>query len=1379
MTNLQRIYFLQKGFILFILCFLLIGFSHAQQSNRRIESNQGELIQFAKQKGANWLKEKRKADSLANLLNIPISYIDDNSRVVILQRLGRNNKPVYYATDNISSASTISVDQVWTNGNEYPSLSGEGIEINLWDGGSVLTTHQEFQSGSGTRIVMRDTEASLSNHSTHIAGTMIAAGVNPDAKGMAGKATICAWDLNNDLAEMASAAAGGIVVSNHSYGPFCGWYYNTQNESWYWYGDPTISATEDYEFGFYNQVSADLDNIASLAPNYLIVKSAGNDRNDTPTTSSSYEHYVWDGTWKLVNVEREPDGGTDGYDCLSPMAVAKNILTVGAVDDGTSITSFSAFGPTDDGRIKPDVVANGYDVFSSTSATNSCYTVYSGTSMSTASATGSVALLNQLQNILQSGVSFLSSTIKGILIHTASESEGGGPSYSSGWGILNIKEASDLIYNNANNQGKNIYEQVLAEGGVITIPVKTASSSPFLKVTLCWTDPAGQPSTPSLNQRNKRLVNDLDLMIENSNSLQPNLPWILNVENPSASATRGVNHVDNVEQVSVASPGDGYYNVKISHSGSLSGGSQMFSLIISGIETQSNIYPPQNLSYVINESSILLNWNIPVSGTPESYKIYRNGTLLAENTTTSFTDRTVVFDNKYSYYVTAVYNLNNEKIESLGTNQIIVFPQTLRSLPFVVDFENVPTEVIIKNNENGWQWGDSESLNCYYLNFSDNTTKFIGADSYSVGEAVHVTDVAVTAPLRLAEYNNIVLSFDYLLKTGIYDAVDELHVVCKLQEEKEWHELVKLESSFNWKSKSIELPPEICKNGTQIGFYYDDFHQWGMGAGLDNIKILGVSSLTVDFSVNSLISPVSSCILSENENVTVAIKNVGSQMALPGDNLSIQMTSSSGVNVNEQLILQDTLRINDILIHKLNTPLDFSQIGNYTIEIAISSSIDINTSNNTLSNVIDVFGLPTALILNTDLTFCENDAQVLIVVSPSGGVLSGVGVNEMYFNPVLAGAGPHTLTYTITDGNGCVGTITKEAIVFAIPEPEILNTDLTFCENDAQVLIEVSPSGGVLSGVGVNEMYFNPVLAGTGPHTLTYTVTDGNGCVGTITKEAIVFAIPEPEILNTDLTFCENDAQVLIEVSPSGGVLSGTGVNEMYFNPVLAGAGPHTLTYTMTDGNGCVGTITKEAIVFAIPEPEILNTDLTFCENDAQVLIEVSPSGGVLSGTGVNEMYFNPVLAGAGPHTLTYTMTDGNGCVGTITKEAIVFAIPEPEILNTDLTFCENDAQVLIEVSPSGGVLSGTGVNEMYFNPVLAGAGPHTLTYTMTDGNGCVGTITKEAIVFAIPEPEILNTDLTFCENDAQVLIEVSPSGGVLSGTGVNEMYFNPVLAGA
>jgi len=1096
MTGQRLFLLLQVSIFFLILIFLPAGFLSAQQLNKDNEKRQAELIRFAGQKKTRWDIEKRKADSIAGLMAYPIAYTEDDSRIIILQRLGRNGKPVYYATDNLSSAATISVDQVWTCTNDYPSLSGEGVEINLWDGGAVRVTHREFQNESGSRIIMRETDLPLSNHSTHIAGTMAASGVDPDARGMAGEASVKGWDLNSDIAEMAGAAADGIILSNHSYGPLCGWDYRETNESWYWYGDPDISETEDYKFGFYDTVSADLDFIAFNAPHYLIVKSAGNDRNDAP--ASSFVHFVWDGTWQLVNVEREPDGGSDGYDCLNSMAVAKNILTVGAVDDNGSMTAFSAFGPTDDGRIKPDVVANGYNVYSSTAASDHDYGSYNGTSMASASATGSVALLHQLQSIVRPGVPLLSSTLKALLIHTALEAgKSTGPDYEFGWGLMNIKDAADLISRNSENGGKNIYEDVLTEGEVISVPVETGSL-PFLKVTLCWTDPAGPVSSVSLNSRVSRLINDLDISIENDLTHQTYLPWVLDVENPSLPPIKGINHVDNVEQVYIASPGEGNFTIKISHSSSLAGGSQDFSLIVSGINSPMDIFPPQSLSYSISPSAVLLDWHPPAHGAPETYKIYRDGQVIALTQDTSYYDETIIPDNIYDYFVTAVYETNNEETESVGTNHIIAFPQTLSSLPFIADFEAEPTGVTIKNNLSGWQWGDSDSLNCYYLDFSDNTTKFIGIDSYSVGEDVHVTDVAATAPLRLGEYENVVLDFDYLLKTGIYGAIDELHVVYKLQEETQWHELEEIESSFEWKSESIELPDEICVNGTMIGFYYDDFYLWGFGAGIDNIVIRGNPVRSVDFSVQDVTAPISSCSLSDDEPVIISIMNSGNQEALPGDVINLKMDLTPGGTVTDVMQLSEILGSGKTLVHQMSEGVDLSEPGEYIFNFTLSSELDHNPANDYLDSSVEVFGFPAPLILNQDTDFCEEDSQVLIEVSPEGGTLTGAGLTGLYFNPPDAGAGDHTISYTYTDTNGCSESVTE---IFIVNENPVVSVgpDLVL---DLGETAEIEATGNGTSFLWSDGSTTNPLLVitvnwGDGIFDVWVEASDDNQCSST------------------------------------------------------------------------------------------------------------------------------------------------------------------------------------------------------------------------------------------------------------------------------------------
>ena len=129
---------------------------------------------------------------------------------------------------------------------------------------------------------------------------------------------------------------------------------------------------------------------------------------------------------KTSTAARAPDGD---YDCISTYGIAKNILTVGAVEDivggytqpGDVVsTSFSSWGPADDGRIKPDICANGIQLRSTVSASTTGYGNMSGTSAAAPSVTGSLALLQQHYNNLH-GSLMRADTLKALVIHTADE----------------------------------------------------------------------------------------------------------------------------------------------------------------------------------------------------------------------------------------------------------------------------------------------------------------------------------------------------------------------------------------------------------------------------------------------------------------------------------------------------------------------------------------------------------------------------------------------------------------------------------------------------------------------------------------------------------------------------------------------------------------------------------------------------------------------------------------------------------------------------------------------------------------------------------------------------------------------------------------------
>lgn len=536
-------------------------------------------------------RKKAEAVRVAIEKGWPVRVEYPDGRIMEIMEIGPNGFPEYDVTDNRNAARTTNTDDLWPGGSTGLNLTGNGFTIGEWDGGGVLTTHQEFRIGSGaSRVTQMDGMVPTSYHSTHVAGTMIAEGDVALAKGMASLASLDAYEWNNDVAEMLNAnAVNNIILSNHSYGRTRGWDWDNSGNAW-WFGDTTISGIEDYQFGFYGQLAKTWDSMAYVMPEYLIVKSAGNDRNDNHTGP----HYVFNpltGGGTYSSSYRDPDGGADGYDCIENRASAKNLLTVGACADiiggwtdpsDVVMTVFSSWGPTDDGRIKPDIVANGYELYSCSDGSNTAYESLSGTSMSAPNVTGTLAVLQQYYYSLNSNTYMMADELKALVINTANEAgSNDGPDYTFGWGLLNATGMADLIHLD-DSLGNLIRRTTLANGTVDEFTYYSDGDSP-INVTLCWTDPAHAALTPSLNPSTICLVHDLDLRIITPDGLTA-YPWRLNPFSPANAATRNDNYRDNVEKITIDNPIPGQYTIQISHEGEIT--TQFYAFVVSGLQTQ-------------------------------------------------------------------------------------------------------------------------------------------------------------------------------------------------------------------------------------------------------------------------------------------------------------------------------------------------------------------------------------------------------------------------------------------------------------------------------------------------------------------------------------------------------------------------------------------------------------------------------------------------------------------------------------------------------------------------------------------------------------------------------------------------------------------------
>ncbi|MBI1972868.1 S8 family serine peptidase [Candidatus Woesearchaeota archaeon] len=435
------------------------------------------------------------------------------------------------ARHNDGSRTLINVEPVQDLG-----IRGSGVTVAEWDGGWVESTHQDFQN----RIVIGDrtssggscTNCKFEEHATHVGGTAVGDGVRSSGKyrGMAPEARIISYEWPYDIPEL----------NLETFKAMDNFQASISQNSWGWLIDSIRGNCN--QLGDYDLWSAEYDAIVrgSLGREIAVVFSAGN----------------------------HGDGGygcSPGYGTISgPGGTAKNTIVVGSLETDTRYLSpFSGRGPTDDGRVKPDLMAGGCEVgndkaITSTFPGNTYSAIFNtprgpvpacGTSMVAPAVSGSIALITQEYRRLF-GSNPSPALLKAILIHTSKSSRnaagGGSPpiSYLGGYGVIDVAEA--IKYLRIAKTNGFIKEGIIGDRVMHQYPITSWRGGGV--VTLTWDDYPGTVNAP------KALVNDLDVRLVGSGG-QFIYPWVLDRNNPSATAIRGADRLNNVEQVTFMSWG--------------------------------------------------------------------------------------------------------------------------------------------------------------------------------------------------------------------------------------------------------------------------------------------------------------------------------------------------------------------------------------------------------------------------------------------------------------------------------------------------------------------------------------------------------------------------------------------------------------------------------------------------------------------------------------------------------------------------------------------------------------------------------------------------------------------------------------------------------
>ena|GEM_PF-1365202 len=362
-----------------------------------------------------------------------------------------------------------------------------------------------------------------------------------------------------------------------------------------------------------------------------------------------------------------------------------------------------------------------------------------------------------------------------------------------------------------------------------------------------------------------------------------------------------------------------------------------------------------------------------------------------------------------------------------------------------------------------------------------------------------------------------------------------------------------------------------------------------------------------------------------------------------------------------------------------------------------------------------------------------------------------------------------TTTYTVTGTtpSGCTRTTSIQVTVqspgftLAVSEKELCKGGLAtinVLSNEPNGLYTITPNIGVIS-TNNGQFTVSP------QQTTTYTITrSGSGSGNACNSQVVTIRIRDgvnAQILNLEDSYCVSSPAIILQGQPAGGTFKINGASVQALIPRELGVSTHgsgafIVTYEgITES--CSYMVSKTITITEETTAQLLGLKPLHCSIGAKDIITAIPSGGILSGPGINGNVFDPSQAGIGIHAIRYSGTAPNGCTFDLTQ--IV------EVKSTDVqvtlpsSVCVNGTAVQLSAIPIGGTFTGRGVVGNMFIPSVAGFGTHMITYAGTDAP-CTYSKTVSIMVTDAPNgtSAVVNASCPTCTDGR---ITVNATGGL------------------
>ncbi|MFK7775764.1 MAG: S8 family serine peptidase [Saprospiraceae bacterium] len=384
------------------------------------------------------------------------------------------------------------------------NIDGTGVSVMVRDDG-IVGPHIDFEGRNFHNL----TVDGPINHADGVAGIFAGAGnLDPDMKGMASGSDmhVIAYfdDFEENLISLDMHQNEGVLVVNSSYSNGCN--------------------------AGYTAITEIVDRHIFENPTFLHVFSAGNSNNQDCGYGAGNQ-------WGNI---------TGGH------KQGKNVLATANVFENAELAGSSSRGPAHDGRIKPDITANGQNQ-NSTDPFDT-YAPFGGTSGAAPGVAGVSAQLHQGYRDLNGGETATAALIKATIMNTANDLGNIGPDFKFGWGHLNANRAYQLL------KDERYESSQISQNGNNMHTLNVPAGAVEVRVMVYWNEPSAMLGS------GKALINDLDMVVTAPDG-STKMPWVLD-ETPDPTsldlpATNGEDHLNNVEQVVFDNPVAGEYTIDV------------------------------------------------------------------------------------------------------------------------------------------------------------------------------------------------------------------------------------------------------------------------------------------------------------------------------------------------------------------------------------------------------------------------------------------------------------------------------------------------------------------------------------------------------------------------------------------------------------------------------------------------------------------------------------------------------------------------------------------------------------------------------------------------------------------------------------------------